>query len=323
MIHLEICLATRTVARKAVFIGFAAILICQSLSIAQAQTASTFKSSYAAEDLGDGLYAFSVGTERSFFLVSDEGVIVIDPLNTEAAKLLRAEIVRITDQPVRYVVYSNSLFERSSGGQIFKDEGAQFVAQKKCAENLLATPRADVVMPDITFEDSHNITLGEQTLELRYFGPSYGNCFTVLVARPANLMILSNLVSPPKASLPSDPTLANYSLHTLIAFFKAVENYAAENEVEKVAGGQVSIDSDGDVEYLVLPATGPISLIAEQRVFWETLLGAVKTQYDKGIPARFISRRIDMSQFTEYGGYDERNLQIMTRRVYSLYRIGR
>jgi hypothetical protein len=307
----------------AVLIAFAAILICQSLSIAHAQTTSPFKSSHAAEDLGDGLYTFSVGTERSFFLVSDEGVVVIDPLNTEAAKLLKAEIARITDQPVKYVVYSNSLFERSSGGQIFKDQGAQFVAQEKCAENLLATPRADVVMPDITFEDSHNITLGDQTLELRYFGPSYGNCFTVLVVRPANVMLLSNLVSPPKASLPSDPTLANYSLHTLIAFFKSVENYAAENEIESVAGGHVSFDSGDDGEYVVLPATGPISLLAEQRAFWETLLGAVKTQYDKGIPAQFISRRIDMSQFAEYGGYDERNLQIMTRRVYSLYRIGR
>ncbi len=323
MIHLEVSLPTRTLTRIAVFIGFSAMLICHTMGIAQAQTTSPFKSSYAAEDLGEGLYAFSVGVERSFFLVSDEGVIVVDPLNIEAAKLLKAEITKVTDQPVKYVVYSNSLFERSSGGQIFKDDGAQFVAQKKCAENLLATPRADVVMPDITFEDSHSITLGDQTLELRYFGPSYGNCFTVMIARPANVMLLSNLVGPPKASLPSDPTLANYSLHTLIAFFKAVENYAAENEIEIVAGGQVSFGSSGDGESVVLPTTGPISLIGEQRVFWETLLSAVKTQYDKGIPARFISRRIDMSEFSEYGGYDERNLQIMTRRVYSLYRIGR
>jgi hypothetical protein len=30
-----------------------------------------------------------------------------------------------------------------------------------------------------------------------------------------------------------------------------------------------------------------------------------------------------MDQFAEYAGYDKRSLQIMTRRVYSLYRIGR
>ena len=61
--------------------------------------------------------------------MSDEGVIVVDPLNVRAAKILKAEIAKITDKPVRYVAYSNSFFERSSGGQIFKDDGAQFVAQ--------------------------------------------------------------------------------------------------------------------------------------------------------------------------------------------------
>jgi hypothetical protein len=324
MIHLEVRLAAQAVARIAVLIGFAAMLICKSMSIAQAQDAATpFMSSYETEDLGAGLYAFRAGVERSFFLVSEEGVVVIDPLNVEAAQALKKEITRITDQPVRYVAYSNSFFERSSGGQIFKDDGAQFVAQEKCAENLLATPRTDVVMPDITFGDSHRIVLGDQTLEFHYFGPSYGNCFTVMVARPANVMLLSNIVSPPKASLPSDPTLANYSLHTLLAFFAAVEDFAAQSEVERVAGGHVSIDRGGDGTFVVLPATAPILLIAEQRAFWETLLGAVKAQYDRGVMAQVIPKRVDMDQFAEYAGYDKRSLQIMTRRVYSLYRIGR
>jgi hypothetical protein len=321
---LDAGLPARAVARLAVLIGFAAMLVCQSMVSAHAQNAAApLTSSYETEDLGGGLYAFRAGVERSFFLVSEEGVVVIDPLNVEAARALRAEITKRTDQPVKYVVYSNSFFDRSSGGQIFKDDGAQFVAQDKCAENLLETPRADVVMPDVTFTDSHVIVLGDRTLEMRYFGPSLGNCFTVMVARPANVMLFSNIVSPPKASLPADPTLANYSLYSLIGFFKAVEAFAAKGEIETVAGGYATIGRGEDGNPVILPSTGPIALVGEQRIFWETLLGAVKAAYDQGMPARVIPKRIDMSQFSEYAGYDERSLQIMTRRIYSLYRIGR
>jgi catechol 2,3-dioxygenase-like lactoylglutathione lyase family enzyme len=279
--------------------------------------------SHETEALGDGLYAFRMGVGRSFFLVGEQGVIVIDPLNTAAAGILQTEIAGITDQPVTHVAYSNSLFERSAGGQIFKDGGARFVAQKKCADNLRETPRPDVVMPDTVFDESYELAVGNQVLELHYLGPSYGDCFTVMIARPANIMLLTDIVSPPAARLPDDPTLANYSLHTMIAFFDAVEDLAHKSAVESVAGGRVSFGQDQAGRAVVLPGTAPVSLIAEQRAVWETLLGSVKAEYDRGTPARMIPQKIDLGQFSGYAGYDEKKLRIMPRRIYSLYRIGR
>lgn len=306
-------------------IGMAmALLLCPFSTPSSAQYfTAPFMSPYETEDLGNGLYAFRIGVRRSLFLVSDEGVIVVDPLNVNAAKILRQEIAKITDQAVKYVAYSNSFFVRSSGGQIFKDEGAQFVAHEKCAANLEETPRDDVIMPDITFSQSHHISLGNQTLELHYLGPSYGNCLTVIIARPANVMMVTNIINPPKASLPWDPTIANYHLHTLIDFFKSVEKLAEESNIEKITGGYSSIGVDEDGKPRLLPSTAPVSLIAEQRAFWEIMFDIVKTASDKGTPARLVPKRADMSRFSHFSGYDERSLGIMMRRVYSLYRIGR
>ena len=73
----------------------------------------------------------------------------------------------------------------------------------------------------------------------------------------------------------------------------------------------------------ILPTTAPVSLISEQRGFWETLLGAVVAEAEKGTPARAIGGNLDMTAFESFAGYDPRAIQIMTRRVYSLYRIGR
>ncbi len=300
------------------------VWIGQLVTPSQAQYfTAPFMSPYETEDLGNGLYAFRIGVRRSLFLVSEEGVIVVDPLNVDAAQILRQEIAKITDQPVKYVAYSNSFFVRSSGGQIFKDEGAQFVAHEQCAQNMADTPRDDVVMPDITFSDSHDITVGNQTLELYYFGASYGDCLTVMVARPSNIMMATNVLSPPKASLPWDPTIAHYTLHTIIDFYNSVEQLANDGNVEKIIGGYASIGQGNDGKPSLLPSTAPISLIGEQREFWEIMFDVVKTEYDKGTPARVIPKRVDMSRFAHFSGYDERSLEIMMRRVYSLYRIGR
>jgi hypothetical protein len=59
---------------------------------------------YQTEQLGDGLYSFRWGSYRNIFLVTDEGVIATDPMSVDAAKVYRAEIAKITDKPVKYLV---------------------------------------------------------------------------------------------------------------------------------------------------------------------------------------------------------------------------
>ena len=143
------------------------------------------------EDLGDGLYAFRYGPYRNIFIVTDEGVIATDPLGPKEAAALREEISKITDQPVKYVAYSHSHWDHASGGQILKDEGAQFVAQEKCAENIAETPHPDMVPPDITFTDSYSIKLGDHSLDLYWYGPSHDNFrwrrgYVLVARRPAS-----------------------------------------------------------------------------------------------------------------------------------------
>ena len=229
---------------------------------------------------------------------------------------MRQEITNITEQPVKYVAYTNSFYDRSSGGKIFKNEGATFVAHEECAVELTETPNPDVVMPDITFKSDYTITLGEQTLDLHHYGPSYGLCFAVAVAAPANIMILSDIIKPPGASLPRDPTIAHYNLYVLFDFFDQVDALANSSNIEEVAAGYAPLGEG-------YAATVPVSLIAEQRRFWEVLLDEVEVQYNKKLPARVIPTQMDMTRFEDFAGFEPQYIQMMSRRVYSLYRIGR
>ena len=77
--------------------------------------------------VADGVYTFRYFFHRNMFIVTDEGVIVTDPLSPIAAKTMRAEIAKVTDQPVEFVVYSHEHWDHISGGQIFRDEGSRSV----------------------------------------------------------------------------------------------------------------------------------------------------------------------------------------------------
>ena len=104
------------------------------------------------EQLADDLYAFRYGPYRSLFMVTSEGVIATDPISPEAAVEYRAAIASVTNLPVKFVVYSHAHWDHARGGQIFKDEGATFVAQERCVQNIAESPNPDIIPPDITFD---------------------------------------------------------------------------------------------------------------------------------------------------------------------------
>lgn len=118
---------------------------------------------HSVKNLGNGLYVFRWWVYRNMFIVTDEGVIVTDPLNPKAAKILQGEIRKVTDQPVKYVVYSHNHHDHISGGIIFKEEGAEFVGHENVARELGDHPNPVTPLPDIAFKDRYRLELGGRT----------------------------------------------------------------------------------------------------------------------------------------------------------------
>jgi glyoxylase-like metal-dependent hydrolase (beta-lactamase superfamily II) len=89
----------------------------------------------------DDLYKAQAGTGLAgvtMFLVTSEGIIVVNPLNPENAAWLKGELaVRFPGQPVRYVIYSHYHWDHARGGGMFADT-ARFVAHENMLTNLSA-----------------------------------------------------------------------------------------------------------------------------------------------------------------------------------------
>jgi len=290
--------------------------------------AATDAPAAATEKIADGVFVFRYGAYRSLFVIDDAGVIVTDPLNEAAAPLYLQAIRKLTAAPITHVIYSHSHWDRIAGATVFKQEGAEIIMQTACAANLaevmarspLAAPV--IVPPDRVFEDQLTINSGGNRIELYDFGPSHDKCLAVLYLPAVNALFMPEMVSSLGASLPVDDiTIGSYELSNIVNFFLAVESLAETKGVETLIVGYArELPVAGAMAFE--PATGPVSLIRDQRKFWEETLGYMDGLVAKGAQSMFLDRIINYERFEAYVGYDREAVFTMCRRIITWFATG-
>jgi glyoxylase-like metal-dependent hydrolase (beta-lactamase superfamily II) len=93
----------------------------------------TFRNSIV--NITGDLYRASNGAWHAIFLATEEGIILVDPLNTAFAEWLKIQLDERFDVPVRYVIYSHSHFDHAAGAGVFADT-ATIVAHERVVMNM-------------------------------------------------------------------------------------------------------------------------------------------------------------------------------------------
>ncbi len=150
----------------------------------------------------ENVYIFRYMGHQSMFIVTPKGVIATDPIaryRPQAATAYLDEIKKVTNQPVKYLIYSHAHWDHIAGGKPFKDAGARIVAHKnvktrfemlKKQGNLLDS----VVMPDETVDQKKTISLGGTTLELNYVGRNHSDSSLVMRLPKEKLIFLVDFI---------------------------------------------------------------------------------------------------------------------------------
>ena len=155
--------------------------------VAAAQTAPPPYSTIKIDGT-DNVYVFRYRGYQSMFIVTPKGVIATDPAGRyrpEAVTTYLAEIRKITDKPVKYLIYSHAHFDHIAGGQPFKDQGATIIAHKNAKAHLELAKKQNalldsVVIPDEVVDQKKVISLGGTTLELIYVGRNHSDSSLVM-----------------------------------------------------------------------------------------------------------------------------------------------
>ncbi len=114
------------------------------------------------------------------FIVGDNGVLVVDAKMDEASVSQCMELIgQITDLPVRYLVNTHSDGDHIMGNRYFPST-TTFVAHENCREDFFKEnfgrasdwddPAYAPFVPSVTFTEQMNLWLGEELVELHYYG---------------------------------------------------------------------------------------------------------------------------------------------------------
>ena len=90
-------------------------------------------------EIADGVYRATNNNHGTVFMVTDEGIVLADPINPGFSAWLRGELDSRFGVPVRYVLYSHHHWDHASGGGAFADT-AQFVGHANMLRHLAMPP---------------------------------------------------------------------------------------------------------------------------------------------------------------------------------------
>ena len=120
------------------------------------------------EEVKPNLFYVTDGVYQSAFLKTEQGIIVFDAPPSFAHKLPDAIKHRALDQMIKYLVYSHGHADHIGGSSVFSEiRGLHIVAQSEVAKAIEEKRNPGILLPTITFEDQHRISLGNESVELR------------------------------------------------------------------------------------------------------------------------------------------------------------
>ena len=133
------------------------------------------------EKISESVYQLTGGSgANGGFIVGDNGVMVVDAKMDETSVNQCLELIgEVTDLPIRYLVNTHSDGDHIIGNRYFP-ASVTVVSHENCREDFFkenfgresdwGDPENYPFVPSITFTDQMNLWLGEELVELRYFG---------------------------------------------------------------------------------------------------------------------------------------------------------
>ena len=272
------------------------------------------------ERVADDIYfLFDFSGSNSVFLVTEEGVLLIDTrTHPREGRDLLDRIRKVTDKPIKWVINSHFHGDHHMGNSVFKGQGATFVAQEETARIMqLVQPKemarrvdgfksrgydpdeVKLILPDVTFDSRMSIRLGGREVRLFYLGPGQNAGDTFVHFPRARLLFTPGAFA--KHSMPN------------MAFTPSVDHWLAL--LDRIA----AMDVDA-----ILPAHGDVATrkdIKELSVMLADEYATVKDAANRGVSLDQAVKTLTFPQYKDWRNYGR--LQGEIKALYELIQTGK
>ena len=227
---------------------------------------------------------FRRGGQSNVFMVTDEGIIVVDGTCSGGGQAwLKEELDRRYDVPVKYVILSHDHEMHICGTQAFSDT-AVTIAHRNARPHIVREGR-NAAVPDVTFEESMEIHLGGKRAVLYYFGPTHSDNLIQVHFPEEGVLVATDAIRSGKSI--GLPDYRDSNVNNLI---DALDRLARLDNVDIVVPGHAGLaDQQGFVYF---------------RTFLVALRDRVLDEMVNCQPIEEIVETVTMDDFADYGNYE-------------------
>ncbi len=264
----------------------------------------------------DLYFNYDFGGSNSAVLITEAGILVVDTrMHPDDAERLLAEIRRVSDAPIRWVINSQFHGDHYMGNAVFAREGATIIAHRDTQEVILerfeyevqtrpfeqrGQNRDDVVLvlPDILFDRKLTLDVGGVSVELIYLGAGQNEGDTLVHFPHARALHTGGVFH--------NRSWANTS------YTPSVEGWL------NVLRNMRRIDVD-----IYLPPHGPLASLTDLDNFIEfidRLHGAVRAAVDRGATLEETLAENLFTEYSDWRGYERRERNLTA--LYELLTVG-
>ena len=159
------------------------------------------------------------------WLVSADGLLVVDTQFADTAPNLLAGLKERSPRQIDVLINSHHHPDHTGGNGVLRPAVKQIVAHVRSSENQKAQAeraKAPTTLPDVTFPDTWSVTLGDETIRAKHWGPAHTGGDVAIHFEQANVVHLGDLLN--NRGYPNVDAPAGASVH---GWMQVLEKMAA------------------------------------------------------------------------------------------------
>ncbi len=159
------------------------------------------------------------------WLVSPDGLLVVDTQFADTAPNLLAGLKERSPRQIDVVINSHHHPDHTGGNGVLRPAAKQIVAHVRSSENQKVQAeraKTPTTLPDVTFPDTWSLTLGDETIRAKHWGPAHTGGDAAIHFEQANIVHLGDLLN--NRGYPNVDAPAGASVH---GWMQVLEKMAA------------------------------------------------------------------------------------------------
>jgi cyclase len=262
----------------------------------------TRETPYTIKELRSGVSIFSEKGGTIAYLITKEGIVIVDAQFPEQSQHLIDELKKQSDHSFKYLINTHHHGDHTNGNIAYKGLVEHVVAHKKSLENQMAVARRNQnedkqLYPDITFSDSWKMKVGQEQIRAYYFGEAHTNGDSIIHFENANVVHLGDLLF--NKRYPYIDRSAGASIKHWITVLDQVQG-TFNSETIFVFGHAFDPKA----------VTGAASDVNSFKVYFEKLLSFVSSEIKTGKSKEDILKATGIAGVNDMNGEPKHNLEM-------------